>query len=69
MPQNDFISGFFLEDNGWVKSKEKGIYERDGHKIFYDGTNWHYDGKRIEDSIKENPFISTNTKNPVSQGL
>lgn len=55
---SDCISGFFLEAHRWKKSKTKnGTYEREGHEVFYDGTNWHYDGKQIEDSVKKNPKL------------
>lgn len=65
--ENDFISGFFLETHKWEKSKtEHGTWTRgEGHgKVYYDGTNWHYNGKRIEDSIKKNPQLKIPSVNP-----
>ena len=56
--ENDYISGYFLEAHKWEKSKtENNTYTREHRKVSYDGTNWYYDGKQIEDSIRKNPQL------------
>lgn len=65
MPErnSDFLSGYFLETHEWVKTSNA-TYERGGHKVFYSGTHWYYDGKEIEDSISKNKYLKTATFNP-----
>ena len=56
--ENDYISGYFLEAHKWEESKtEKNTYIRESAKVFYNGTDWYYNGKKIEDSIKKNPQL------------
>lgn len=56
--ENDFISGYFLESHQWEESKtEKNTWTREHAKVFYSGTQWYYNGKKIEDSIKKNPQL------------
>ncbi len=47
------ISGYYLIQNGWVRSKS--TYKKGENLITYDGTTWFLNGVEIKDDIKEIP--------------
>lgn len=67
MPHGDFISGFYLESQKWEKSKTEHLTwtRGEGHGVVkYDGCQWYYNGKPIEDSIIKNPKLKIPSVNP-----
>lgn len=62
--QKDYpISGYYLENHKWEKIKQ-GVWKREVATVTYDGTNWYYNGKQIEDSVLKNPQLKVPSVNP-----
>lgn len=59
----DSIHTDFLLSHGWER-KPNSTYTREHRTVKYDGTDWYYDGERIDNSISKNGYLKKPSVNP-----